>query len=306
MKANLLVTISRSAACVVAALGMSLVPGAATSAVILDPFLAGQFAEGTGANATFVDITDTWHDSQGYWREPRGRSEKGKYSDEYREGYERIGSLEWGDGIWGLPDWRTLSALSAGDPLVEGFWSGRVATIDQGDVEYQRCLSEAPSVGAEPTCLKWGVVGNLPAGFFAPASAQDNWTSHYTGYLRIDNPGEYNFGVMYDDGFFLRIRGAGGETYEISSDFLSPRDRLGFDEDFLLSRGLYQFELGAYDRLEVGVVNLAWSVNNGRWTTVPTEHLVTDPIAIPTPGTPALLLAAIGALALVRRKRKRG
>jgi hypothetical protein len=46
-------------------------------------------------------------------------------------------------------------------------------------------------------------------------------------------------------------------------------------------------------------------MQNGRWVTVPTEHLVTDPVPIPTPATAGLLLAALGALAVVRRKRKR-
>jgi len=39
--------------------------------------------------------------------------------------------------------------------------------------------------------------------------------------------------------------------------------------------------------------------------TVPTEHLVTEPVPIPTPATAALLLAALGALAVVRTRKKR-
>jgi len=64
--------------------------------------------------------------------------------------------------------------------------------------------------------------------------------------------------------------------------------------------------LRLHDRVAcVGAVNLAW-FQDGRRMTVPTEHLVTDPVPIPTPATAGLLPAALGALAVVRNKRKRG
>ena len=170
-----------------------------------------------------------------------------------------------------------------------------MATIDQADTEY-------PAAGYPNV---WGAVGPLPDGLFAGTTgSQDNWTSHYTGYLRITDPGAYNFGVLYDDGFFLRIWGAEGSMKQISSDFLSPRDRLGFADDLLLGTGLYRFELGAYDRLQVGVVNLAWSRGDG-WQTVPTEYLVAEPVPVPEPGAASLLLVALPALMVLRMKKQR-
>ena len=247
----------------------------ADAAVILGPTLPGEYAAGTGANATFIRIDGNWRDSSVYWNE------------------ELIGSFGWGTGIWGLADWAAINT-GGSVPIVVSL-SGVVPTIDHADAEY----------AGSGYASTWGAVGALPAELFAGTTGpQNNWTAHYTGYLRITDPGDYNFGVLYDDGFFLRIWGANGATVEISSDFLSPRDRLGFASDLALDTGLYRFELGAYDRLEVGAVNLAW-LQDGRWVTVPTEHLVTDPVPIPTPATATLLLAALGALAVVRMKRKR-
>jgi hypothetical protein len=262
--------------------------GVAEAAVILGPTLPGEYAPGTGANATFLRIDGGWTGTSVYWNE---NAKKFK-NDFPGNGFQPVGSFSWGTGIWGLADWAAINV--AGSVPVVASWSGLVGTIDQADIEYAQ-------FGYPAT---WGPVGPFPSGLFDNGEPQDNWTSRYTGYLRITDPGAYNFGVLYDDGFFLRIWGANGAMVEISSDFLSPRERLGFPTDLSLETGLYRFELGAYDRLEVGAVNLAW-LQNGRWVTVPTEHLVTEPVPIPTPGTVGLLLAGIGALALVRLKRKR-
>lgn len=254
----------------------------------LDPTLAGTFAAGTGANATFTAIDGNWRGSATYWNETM-RS----YSNTAGAGYQPIGSYAWGTGLWGLTDWRTAQDPASG--LATMRWSGQVATINQGDDRY---ASDAHGAAT------WGPA--LPVPLFAGSNAtQDNWTSHYTGYLRIEQAGSYNFGVLYDDGFFLRIHGAGDQYAEISSDFLSSRDRLGFEEDLLLGTGLYAFELGSFDRLEIGVVNLAWrSGGDSDWITVPTSMLVTDPRpqTVPVPATAGLLALGVALLASRRRK----
>jgi len=274
------------------ALALAAVAGA-DAAVILDPTLPGEYAAGTGANATFIRIDGRWRESSVYWNEAAGKFTNDHSGKNQKGGFQPVGSFDWGTGLWGLADWVAVN-VDGSVPIVLS-WSELVPTIDHADSEYAG--SGYPAT--------WGPVGPLPSGLFDTGEPQDNWTAHYTGYLRITDPGDYNFGVLYDDGFFLRIWGANGSMVEISSDFLNPRDRLGFAKDLSLDTGLYRFELGAYDRLEVGAVNLAW-MQNGRWVTVPTEHLVTDPVPIPTPATAGLLLAALGALAVVRMKRKRG
>jgi PA14 domain len=273
------------------ALAFAAVAGA-DAAVILDPTLPGEYAAGTGANATFIRIDGRWRDSSVYWNEAAGKFTNDHSGNNQKGGFQPVGSFDWGTGLWGLADWMAVNVDGA-VPIVLS-WSELVPTIDHADSEY----------AGSGYASTWGAIGALPTGMFGSAEPQDNWTSHYTGYLRITDPGSYNFGVLYDDGFFLRIWGANGSMVEISSDFLSPRERLGFADDLLLATGLYRFELGAYDRLEVGAVNLAW-LQDGRWVTVPTEHLVTEPIPIPSPGTAGLLLAAIAALAVVRMGRKR-
>ena len=154
----------------------------------------------------------------------------------------------------------------------------------------------------------WGEVALAP--LFGPegaASSQDNWASRFSGYIRIAEAGTYNFGVLHDDGFFFTLRGAGGQVARIDNDFLNPRNRMGFSDGLELQTGLYSFELGAYERLEVGVVELSWSRDAGNWTRLPTGHLVGfgEVTPVPEPGTWALLLTGLLTL-LAQASRRRG
>ena len=102
------------------------------------------------------------------------------------------------------------------------------------------------------------------------------------------------------------LEDAAGQTLALSDDYLNPRDRLGFATDLLLDVGLYAFALGAYDRLEAGVVELDWSRDGAPWTPVPTSALVAagDVVAVPEPSTAALLAAGLLALAWLGRRRR--
>lgn len=249
--------------------------------IALDPTRAGAWAAGEGAHAEFRAIDSRWHDSSVYWNEAER-----KYSTAPAAGYVPIGSLPWGSGLWGLNDW---ARVQSGEIASIAGWSGTVARIDQANQVYRD----------EWGRTAWGDVSPMPA-----AIPAENWTAHYTGYLRITDAGLYNFGVLYDDGFFLRIHGADDEFVEISSDFiLTARERTGFTEDLLLSEGLYRFELGAYNRLQAGVVQLAWLRDGAVWEPVPTDRLVTDPNRVPLPGTLAML--AIGGLGIVVTRKRR-
>ncbi|MFA7666264.1 MAG: PEP-CTERM sorting domain-containing protein [Burkholderiaceae bacterium] len=284
---------------------------ASAAPIELAPTLAGSYAAGTGANATFKRIDGAWTGSGVYWKEGDGSGVEGggQYSNTGGDGFAPIGSYgqpdnPWGTGIWGLVDWR--AAHSGGEIPVLNDWSGTVATINHGNKDY----------AADPDgAARWGAANPLPAGLFPEDTVNEtNWTARYTGYIRITEADEYNFGVLFDDGFFLTIWGADDSFVTISSDFLSSRDRLGFADNLWLTEGLYQFELGAYNRLEIGVVNLAWNRGGDEnWTTVPTEHLVIDPVrnpdvpvAVATPGTAAVLLAGLAGLLVTRRCGRRG
>jgi hypothetical protein len=280
------------AAAIALAIAAGVLAGAPVQAAIaLDPLLAGQYAAGSGAIAGFPRIDGARTGTTVHSREPTASGAPGAYSNPGGDGFARIGERGWGTGLWGLADWRAVNAPGSTLPLQS--WSGVLATINQGDALY----ASDPHGAA-----LWGAADPLP--FTGSDDQQNNWTAHFTGYLRISDPGAYNFGVLYDDGFFLRIWGADGSPLEISSDFLSPRERLGFDQDLLLGTGLYRFELGAYDRIEAGVVNLAWKQGDGVWQTVPTEHLVTDPIAISAPGTAGVLTAGLAAFAAFRSRKR--
>lgn len=274
---------ARSSPVVCAALLAAGVQLAHAGPIALDPTLAGQYAAGTGVQASLLAIDGQWRGSKVLWSESAQSYANGAPAGDYLP----IASYAWGTGLWGLADWHT--AYNGGAPVVAS-WSGLVGAVSFGDDTYRSLWSGS-----------WGAVGALPG-----ALPQDNWISSFTGYLRITDAGAYNFGALYDDGFFLRIYGSDNQMVEISSDFiLQARERLGFADDLLLRQGLYRFELGSYERLEAGVIDLAWRHGDGDWTPIPTEHLVDDPARVPLPGTLATLGLGLAGLAVVRGRRSR-
>lgn len=255
----------------------ALAAGVSAAPTPLDPLLAGPQPAGTGVDARFLKIDDAWHASSVLWNEALGQYGSGA----------PIGSFPWGSGIWGIADWQTANGANPPAGMVTGSWTGRVGAISFGDEHYNG--QHGPT---------WGTVGLAP--LFGAGFGQDNWTSFFSGYIRITQAGLYNFSVLHDDGFFFTLGGL-GQTLAIANDFLNPRDRVGFASDLLLGAGLYSFTLGAYDRLEAGVVELAWSRQGGEWTPVPTENLVAQPV--PLPATAWLLAGGLLALGVVRRRR---
>ena len=244
--------------------------------VELAPELAGQYQAGSGIDARFLKVPDSWQQSSVLWNQATQQFGSG----------QPVSNYAWGTGLWGLADWNTANhAPTPG--MIEGSWSGRVSQIAFGDALYNSMYG-----------AKWGTVDIAPL-FTGPTPllSEDNWTSSFGGYIRISEAGLYNFSVLHDDGFYFRLRGA-GTTLGLSNDYLNPRDVLGFDNNLLLDVGLYSFELGAYDRLEAGVVELSWARNGGDWMRVPTENLVAfgEAALLPEPGTWALLLAGLLAL----------
>jgi len=254
-------------------------------ATSLAPALAGQFMPGSGVDGQFLKVPDSWKQSTVLY-DP--------ITDQLGTGVP-ISNFPGGTGLWGLPDWHTaFYAPTTG--MIEAQWASRVPEIAFGDQLYLDLYG-----------AKWGTVALAP--LFGPgssASSQDNWASRFSGYIRIAQAGTYNFGVLREDGFFFKLGGAGGQVVSIESDFLNPPDRIGFNDALELSPGLYSFELGAYERLEVGVVELSWSRDNGDWSRLPTSHLVavSDVMPVPEPGTWVMLLTGMAVVLTLASRRR--
>lgn len=263
--------------------------GAAHANVVLAPERAGLYQAGQGVDGEFLKIDDAWHGSSVLWDEA---------TQSFGSGVA-IGSLSWGTGLWGLADWHTAFGSPA-PGMIESSLTHRVGPISYGDADYNAMYGAT-----------WGEVALAP--LFAPngpSAGQDNWASRFAGYIRITEAGTYNFSVLHDDGFFLRLGGA-DSTLALENDFLNPRERLGFESNLQLGVGLYSFELGAYDRLQAGVVELSWSRDGGDWSTVPIENLLMpgDVAPVPEPSSWALMFAGllgIGAISARRRVGGRG
>lgn len=264
-------------------LALALLSGPALAdPVVLAPMLAGQYRAGSGVDAQFLKVQDGWRGS-GVLYNP--------VTDQLGVG-QPIGSFPGGSGLWGLVDWAT-AYRNPTVGMIEDRWSGRAAQIAFADDVFNAV--HGGHWGQLPLAPLFGAAGG--------ASSQDNWTARFTGYIRIADAGIYNFGVLHDDGFFFDLRGAGGQQASMSNDFLNPPNRISFASGLLLDAGLYAFELGAYEHLEAGVVELSWMREGGDWSLVPTEYLVAVGDAVSVPEPPGGLLLAGGLLALAATRR---
>jgi hypothetical protein len=219
------------------------------------PQYTGNFGVGGGADTTFLQIDGSWHGSAVLWNDS---------TQTYGSGMP-IGSYAWGTGLWGRTDWQAiqtaaLGGADAGAPQIVNRWSGIQPTLNFANALCNTDYSATWGAAKLETFFD-------PAG---PVSHQENWTVHVNGYVRITEAGACDLSVLNDDGYFLRLVGAGGTSLEASRDFLNPRERNGFEDSLLLSPGLYGLELGKWNRLEAGVVDLRWrQPGSSNWELVP-------------------------------------
>lgn len=274
--------------------------------VAFAPLYSGVYDVGAGASARFVKVNDSWKGSTVLWTEDgtalANPNKYGAGTMAVPGGYygvgTPIGSFGWGTGIWGIADWQQAMGTGNGcagvGAMVTSCWSGVAPVINYGNAVYNANWE-----------AQWGKAQDFPL-----AGLDTNWAAEFTGFIRVSDAGAYNFSVLYDDGFFFELIGANGQSLRIDQDFLNPRDREGFDNDLDLGVGVYGFRLGAYNRLEAGVVDLRWregdcTAGDACWEPVPTGNLLRRN-QVPEPSGLALIgLALVGLAAASRRRGRR-
>jgi hypothetical protein len=259
-------------------LAMTALAGVTHADITVNPTFAGPADAGTGANATFIAIDGNWNGSTVLWNE----TTRQYGNDPSAAGFAPIGSYAWGTGLWGRADWQTINAPGSTVPVLTSA-SMLAPVINYGN----NCFNQSFAPGipmAQPFPVS-AAPSACPPGA-AVADNLNNWTSRFTGFIRITTPGAYNFSVLSDDGFFFDLYGAGGAKQSIQRDFLNARNVDSFSQNLVLSQGLYQFELGAWDRLEAGAVDLRWRLPGATdFTLIPAQNLVAS---VSMPGTMAL------------------
>jgi hypothetical protein len=120
----------------------------------------------------------------------------------------------------------------------------------------------------------------------------------YTGFIAIQNPGQYDFKVLSDDGFRLKI---GGQTI---AEFIGSRDK-GETQGWatFAQAGLYPIEIVYFNGGGEADLQIKWTNagNPGGFHVLGSVN--NELYKIPAPGAAALL--GLGGLTIARRRRTR-
>ncbi len=240
-------------------------PTVQAATVALDPIFSGTFTNGNGANSHWVQVQNNW----------QGPS---SFSQQY-------------GGISSLEDANVALALTAGNSGYMRNADAVISNINAGNDSFNQVHGST-----------WGSA-NMPPLFNTGDPNQENYAGHTWGYISVPTAGNYNFGVLYDDGFTFTIRGGNG-SQSLSKDGLNNPDRLGFASDLSMQAGLYAFDLVGYNRLESGVLNLGWwyGPTTSDFAILPQANLYTTaPVPIPA----AFWLFGSGLLGLIGVARRK-
>ncbi|MFC5770173.1 PEP-CTERM sorting domain-containing protein [Thauera sinica] len=265
----------------------------AIAAPALNPLSTAAQAVGDGLSATWVQVRDDARFSSQPWAEP-GQAPM------------PIGSYGWGDGIWGTVDVPYLQGLADGDPRIVGRVSGTSA-ISFANATY----NDLAAGGAYGT---WGYdYARTLAPIIGLTGQQTNYAASFTGYIYIAAAGLYDFGLFADDGFVFSLSGSDGEysvAHSTHAGSTNGRDYYTLsgangDSAVELAIGYYGVSLDYYNRLEAGVIDLAWwQPGSEAWHSIGTDNLFDQlPVSsVPEPSVPAMI--GVGGLVMLLRRRR--
>lgn len=241
----------------------------------LAPVLPGIFPKGDGVNSDWVQVNRNW----------KGLS------------YYDPSSLYYNtQGINELRDHDAVMAMDRGSVGVDqglySTWTGTVANIDFADQRFNSVWGDA-----------WG---ERPLAPVFKDDYQDNFAARFSGYIAIPVAGEYNLGVLFDDGFRFELLGGGGASVTLFKDGLNPPwDIASFADPLLLGAGLYAFSLDSYEHWEAGVISMQWQVNGADWSVIPVDNLFTHTVTpVPEPVIWSMWFIGLAVLGVVMRRKK--
>ncbi|MHB8534052.1 MAG: VPLPA-CTERM sorting domain-containing protein [Sulfuricaulis sp.] len=240
-------------------------PSAMAASVPLAPIASGTFTNGDGVNSHWVQVQNDW----------KGPS---SFSQSY-------------GGISSLQDAATALAMTSSSPGYMRSQDAVMSNVNAGNDSYNQLYGAS-----------WGYA-NMPPLFNTGDPNQENYAGHVSGYISIPTAGDYNFGVLYDDGFSFTLWGAGG-SQSMSVDGLNSRDRLGFASNIAMQAGLYQFDLVGYNRLQSGVLSLGWwAPTSSAISVIPQSNLYTaiPPAPVPIPAAIWMFISGLAGLAAIGR-----
>ena len=189
-----------------------------------------------------------------------------------------------------------------------GLWNTYQGVV--GQVNFANTDFNSTVWNVNGNSVVWGqIYGTRPlAPVFAgspDSSYQDNFVGQFNGYLYIPHGGEWNLGVLVDDGFTFTLQGANG-SLSIARDGEAPPDVVSYADNLTLGQGAYRFSMTGYNHLQAGVLSLEWwSRTDPTWQAVSADNFYTAVSPVPEPAKAGLLLAGLALLGLLQSRKER-
>lgn len=225
---------------------------------------------------------------------------------------ETIKDTAWGTGIWSAsdiaaiaadprPSYVTASTTTVGAvSYANNIYNNTFTTGAFGTWEPDHTRVLAPPVGAANACT----LSNQDA---VECANEQNYAAVFTGFLYVATQGLYDFGVFADDVFNFSLTGLGG-AFGIGHEAVAGSPGRVFEtllaqnnlDGLELSQGFYGIDLSYANRLEAGVIDLAWhGPGQTPWRTIGDPDLFRQ---VPEPAT--LVLMTLGLLGLWWMRRR--